>query len=164
MRSRPAASPAYRDRLERSPSIGGSVSSDPLHSSPAGAARRSRARRLRFPLVAVLCVALSAPAGAELTVRQRDIATYAALTLADATLTYVAVERGYREANPLMRLAGDDAWQVAGSVLVVSGIVGWAMNKRARHRGHDHRAWNTANLTRSFAVAWDAYQLERGEP
>ena len=95
--------------------------------------------------------------------RQRDLAIYAALTVADATVTYVAIERGYREANPVMRLAGDDAWQVAGSVLVVSGIVGWAMNKRARHRGHDHKAWTTASLVRSFGLAWNLSQLEGGK-
>ena len=117
----------------------------------------------RIATAAALCLALAAPASAELTQRQRDIATYAALSLADATITYAAMERGHQEANPLMRFAGDEAWQVAGSVLVVSGFVGWTLDRIGQRRGHDHRAWSTANLVRAFTVGWNAKVMTEGE-
>lgn len=110
---------------------------------------------MRKPAAAL---ALSLLAGCS-TVRQRDMAIYSSLAVADAATTYIGIDQGLREANPLLRLSGTEAWQVAASSLVVSSAVLWAMDRHERKAGHDHKAWTVLNLTRAFVVAWNLEQI-----
>lgn len=89
------------------------------------------------------------------TARQRDLATYGALAAADAATTYYALEHGAAEANPILRVAGDDAVTVALTSAAVSFAVAYLLDRHQRERGHDARAWRTLNLVRAFGVAWN---------
>ena len=117
---------------------------------------------MRVATGVVLVLALVSPSEA-ITQRQKDIATYATLSVADAMITYAALEDGHRELNPLMHFAGDEGWQAAGSVLVVSAVVGYAFDRIGKKRGHDRRVWGTANLCKAFAVGWNTRVLLEGK-
>ena len=112
-----------------------------------------------------LVLAVSLLAGCASSHRTNDLRLYATLAAADAVTTYVGIERGLEEANPLMTVAGDDAAQVALTSAVISALAGYLFDRYSQRggRGHDHRAWRTVNLLRAFAVAWNLTQIAEAD-
>ncbi len=89
--------------------------------------------------------------------RTRDIATYAALSAADVATTYVAIQDGFVEVNPIMRVGGDEAWQTAATVAVVSVLTGLLVDRLVAraHRGHQRRPWFVLSGLKGAAAAWN---------